>query len=76
MQDFEVMGSGSLRDESLSEEDVKVYPEIDFSSFDRKFSKSSDCCQNPSKRSVTTKAGRRSDESKIAYGGRMNHKFA
>ncbi|MED6212361.1 hypothetical protein PIB30_082531 [Stylosanthes scabra] len=82
-RDFEVMGSGSIPDESLSvsEEDVnvKVYPEIDLSSFDRKFSKSSDCCHNSTKRSVATTikvTGRRSDESKVAYGGRMNHRFA
>lgn len=77
-QEFEGMGSGSLHDESLSEDDVKVYPEIGFSSYDPKFSKSSDCCQNSSKRSVTTKPSRRSDESKSAYGGRMNlnlHKY-
>ncbi|XP_057754100.1 uncharacterized protein LOC130973535 [Arachis stenosperma] len=84
-RDSEVMGSGSgsLPDESLSvsEEDVnvKVYPEIDFSSFDRKFSKSSDCCHNSTKKSVATTIkfiGRRSDESKVAYGGRVNHRFA
>ncbi|MED6118572.1 hypothetical protein PIB30_004175 [Stylosanthes scabra] len=82
-RDFEVMGSGSIPDESLSvsEDDVnvKVYPEIDFSSFDRKFSKSSDCCHNSTKRSVATTIkviGRRSDESKVAYGGRMKHRFA
>lgn len=70
------MGSGSLHDESLSGDDAKVYPEMDdFSSYDLKFSKSSECYHHDSsKRCVTTKAGRRSDESK-AYGGRMNHKF-
>lgn len=77
LQEFEGRGSGSMHDESLSDEDdAKVYPGMKFSSHDRKFSKSSDCCHNSSKISVATKAGRRSDESKLAYGGRMNHKFA
>lgn len=76
LQEFEGRGSGSMHDESLSDEDdAKVYPEMSFSSHDRKFSKSSDCCHNSSKISVATKADRRSDESKLAYGGRMNHKF-
>lgn len=75
-REFEGRGSGSMLDESLSEDDIKVYPEMNFSSHDRKFSKSSDCCHNSNKRNVATKAGRRSDESKLAYGGRMNHKFA
>ncbi|CAJ1962670.1 unnamed protein product [Sphenostylis stenocarpa] len=75
-REFDGRGSGSILDESLSEDDTKVYPEMDFSSHDRKFSKSSDCCHNSSKRSDGSKAGRRSDESKLAYGGRMNHKFA
>ncbi|KAG4948861.1 hypothetical protein GLYMA_15G117000v4 [Glycine max] len=76
-REFEGRGSGSMHDESLSDEDdAKVYPGMKFSSHDRKFSKSSDCCHNSSKISVATKAGRRSDESKLAYGGRMNHKFA
>lgn len=65
-----------MLDESLSEDDIKVYPEMNFSSHDRKLSKSSDCCHNSNKRNVATKAVRRSDESKLAYGGRMNHKFA
>ncbi|KAJ1428659.1 hypothetical protein SESBI_08760 [Sesbania bispinosa] len=77
-REFEGMGSGSLHDESsLSEDDAKVYPELDdFSSYDQKFSKSSDCCHNNTKRSITTKVSRRSDESKLAYGGRMNHRIA
>ncbi|KAK7359888.1 hypothetical protein VNO77_01855 [Canavalia gladiata] len=75
-REFEGRGSGSMHDECLSEDDVKVYPEMDSSSYDLKFSKSSDCCHNSSERSVTTKAGRRSDESKLAYGGRMNRKLA
>ncbi|KAK7332418.1 hypothetical protein VNO80_29170 [Phaseolus coccineus] len=73
-KEFEGRGSGSILDESLSEDDAKVYPEMNFSSHDHKFSKSSDCCHNSSKRNFATKAGRRSDESKLAYGGRMNHK--
>ncbi|RDX71922.1 hypothetical protein CR513_48661 [Mucuna pruriens] len=75
-KEFEGRGSSSMHDESLSEDDAKVYHEMHFSSHDRKFSKSSDCCHNSGKRGVATKAGRRSDESKLAYGGRMNHKFA
>ncbi|XP_020221510.1 uncharacterized protein LOC109804140 [Cajanus cajan] len=75
-REFEGRGSGSMLDESLSEDEAKVYPEMNFSSHNRRFSKSSDCCHNSSQRSVATKAGRRSDESKLAYGGRMNLKFA
>ncbi|BAT87549.1 hypothetical protein LR48_Vigan09g199400 [Vigna angularis] len=75
-KEFEGRGSGSILDESLSEDDAKVYPEMNFSALDHKFSKSSDCCHNSSKRNVPTKAARRSDESKLAYGSRMNHRFA
>ncbi|XP_061344391.1 uncharacterized protein LOC133290323 [Gastrolobium bilobum] len=76
-REFEGLASGSLHDESLSGDDAKVYPEMDdFSSYGRKFSKSSDCSRNYSNRSVTTKASRRSDESKSAYEGRMNRKIA
>ncbi|KAK7245972.1 hypothetical protein RIF29_40827 [Crotalaria pallida] len=75
-REFEGMCSGSLHDESLSEDEAKIYPEMDFSSYELKFSSSSNFCQNSSNssiRSVTTKPGRRSDESKLACGGRMNH---
>ncbi|KAL2341384.1 hypothetical protein Fmac_009324 [Flemingia macrophylla] len=75
-REFVGRGSGSVLDESLSDDEAKVYPEMNFSSHNRKFSKSSDCCHDSSQRNVATKAGRRSDESKLAYGGRMNHKFA
>ncbi|KAK7412729.1 hypothetical protein VNO78_04314 [Psophocarpus tetragonolobus] len=73
-RELEGRGSSSMNDESLSEDDTKVYPEINLSSHDRKLSKSSDCSHNSSKRSVATKPSRRSDESKLAYGGRMHHK--
>ncbi|KAK7303398.1 hypothetical protein RJT34_14304 [Clitoria ternatea] len=75
-REFEGRGSGSMHGESISDDDAKVYPEMNFGSYDKKFSRSSDCCHNSNKRSVTTKAGRRSEENKSAYGGRMNHKFA
>ncbi|KAE9599114.1 hypothetical protein Lalb_Chr15g0088101 [Lupinus albus] len=74
-RESEGMGSGSLHGESLSGDDAKVYPDMNFSSYDSKFSRSSDCSQNSNKRSVTAKPGRRSDESKLAYGGRRNHKL-
>ncbi|CAK8531280.1 unnamed protein product [Lathyrus sativus] len=63
----------SLQDDSLSEDDVKVYPELldDFNSYDRKFSKSSDCYHHNtakiSKLGVTAKPSRRSDDSKTAW---------
>ncbi|OIW13857.1 hypothetical protein TanjilG_31746 [Lupinus angustifolius] len=74
-RESEGMGSGSLHGVSLSGDDAKPYSEMDFSSYDSKFSRSSDCWENSNKRSVTAKAGRRSDESKLAYGGRRNHKL-
>ncbi|KAK2447985.1 hypothetical protein QL285_007288 [Trifolium repens] len=59
----------SLQDESLSGDDLKVYPELDdFNSYDQKFSKSSDCYNhNTGKIGITTKASRRSDDSKTAW---------
>ncbi|CAI8590534.1 unnamed protein product [Vicia faba] len=61
------------RDDSLSEDDVKVYPELldDFDSYDKKFSKSSDCYHHNtgkiSKIGVTAKASRRSDDTKTVW---------
>ncbi|PNX73863.1 hypothetical protein L195_g029771 [Trifolium pratense] len=62
----------SLQDESLSGDDLKVYPELDdFNSYDQKFSKSSDCYNHNTvkigKIGITTKASRRSDDSKTAW---------
>jgi len=59
----------SLLDESLSEDDLQVYPELDdFNSYDQKFSKSSDCYHhNTLKIGITTKASQRSDDSKTAW---------
>lgn len=62
----------SLLDESLSEDDLKVYPELDdFNSYNQKFSKSSDCYhQNTGKIDkigITTKASRRSDDMKTTW---------
>ncbi|XP_028754940.1 uncharacterized protein LOC114723860 [Neltuma alba] len=73
-REFECTGSGSLNDESFSEDDeIQVYPMTDFNGYGRKLSKSSDCGQNYSQKDMTTKASRRSDESKSTYGNRMNH---
>ncbi|CAL5184011.1 unnamed protein product [Lathyrus oleraceus] len=63
----------SLQDDSLSKDDIKVYPDLldDFNSYDRKFSKSSDCYHHNtgkiSKIGVTAKPSRRSDDSKTAW---------
>lgn len=73
-REFECTGSGSLHDESFSEDDeIQVYPVTDFDRYGRKLSKSSDCCQNSTKRDITTKGSRRSDESKSTYRSYMNH---
>ncbi|KAI4296028.1 hypothetical protein L6164_036018 [Bauhinia variegata] len=74
-REFEGTSSESLRDGSLAEDDAQVCHEIDFSAYDRKLSKSSDCCQNSNKRSMATNASRRSDGSKLTYANRINHKY-
>ncbi|KAF7840532.1 inner centromere protein A [Senna tora] len=73
-REFEGIGCESFHDESLSEDDeTQVYPVTDFSSYDRKLSKSSDCCQKSNQKNMTTKASRRSNESKVTYRSQMNH---
>ncbi|XP_057430327.1 uncharacterized protein LOC130723341 [Lotus japonicus] len=64
-REFEGMCSGSLHEDSLSGDDAKICPVLDdFSSYDQKFSKSSDSCYSSNKISITSKAGRRSNERK------------
>ncbi|KAI9123532.1 hypothetical protein K1719_004832 [Acacia pycnantha] len=75
-REFECTGSGSLYDESFSEEDeIQVYPVTDSNGYGRKLFKSSDICQNSIKKDMTNEASRRSNESKSTYRNHMtmNH---
>ncbi|KAK9267727.1 hypothetical protein L1049_010160 [Liquidambar formosana] len=74
-KEFEVMGYESPHDEKLSENNTQMCHDIDFNTHITKMSKSSDYCQGSNLGRTTTRAARRSDESKCTYGKQMHQKL-
>ncbi|CAK7323297.1 unnamed protein product [Dovyalis caffra] len=73
-KEFETMGYESSLDGSLSGSNTQMSDGLSFSSRVRKLSKSSDCYQNSNTGRTMTRATRRSDESKGAYGKQMQQR--
>nr|XP_016438736.1 PREDICTED: uncharacterized protein LOC107764640 [Nicotiana tabacum] len=69
-KEFENFNSPDTKD--LVKTNIQVYHETSYSSCARKLSKSSDCRQHSN---TTTRAARRSDESKCTYGKQVHSRF-
>ncbi|XP_016440825.1 uncharacterized protein LOC107766545 [Nicotiana tabacum] len=72
-KEFENFNSPDTKD--VVKNNIQVYHENGYSSCARKLSKSSDCRQHSNTSNKTTRAARRSDESKCTYGKQVHSRF-